>query len=114
MKSLAQSILLVLLVVGTLSACQRKKEIILGDWLAADSVPKQGFSLGQNGIAASIGKPEKQYLKWNLRKNNLILKGKYYEKGLVTEFCDTLTITAFEPEQMVVWHREHKLRYVRP
>lgn len=114
MKSLTKRLLLLCLAVGLLTACGRKKEVIMGDWLRADSLPTQGFNLGQNGIAASIGHPETQYQKWSLHRQHLILKGKRYDNGTAVPFSDTLTITAFAPEEMVVWNREHKIRYVRP
>ena len=96
------------------TACSNRESDYLGDWVEQHSDPQAGFCLGSGGLAASIGHPDTQYLKWNVRGKNLMLHGKRYSEGTATSFVDTLVITHFTGQQMTTWNKERKQVFVRP
>ena len=104
------------MVAGTLlvASCHTRRSDVMGDWVTADNPSPYGFTLGNSGIASSIGNPDTQYLSWNIRGERLYLHGKCYQQGTAYNFIDTLVITSFSPIAMTVWVKDKKIKYVRP
>lgn len=82
--------------------------------MTTDTPAAHGFTLGNSGIAASIGNPDTQYLSWNIKGERLYLHGKHYLQGTAYSFIDTLVVTSFTPTTMTVWVKDKKIKYVRP
>ncbi len=115
MKRIALLSLVATLCLVLCVACGQRKNAIMGDWVVADSTPTVGFTLGANGLAASIGHPDIQYLRWSLNDKTLLLNGKHYCEGCAADHTDTLIVAALEPEQtLTVLQDGEKTRYVRP
>ncbi len=115
MKRFAIPFFAALLCLALCVACGKQRNAIIGDWIIADSTQTIGFNIGHNGLAASIGNPEKQYLKWSLHDQTLLLGGKLYSQGHTIDFTDTLVITSLVPKkEMLVRYQEQTLRFVRP
>jgi hypothetical protein len=94
------AILLVLVIlIYVLFGGNRKRDII-GTWVTDTAGIETGFQCGSHGLAASINNPTYQYNGWELRRNNLILRGKEFKDSRVYEFSDTLKIIHLSSKQL--------------
>ncbi|MBP5548601.1 MAG: hypothetical protein J6X58_06915 [Bacteroidales bacterium] len=92
-----------------------KHSDLLGSWVTTVDGMETGFQCGKQGIAASINNSTRQYNSWKLHKKNLLLKGKLFSDGVITDFCDTLKINKLNSKSLnVTQHGEtisfHKIR----
>lgn len=89
----------------------RKQYDIIGSWVVDTSEVESGFQCGKQGIAASIKNSTTQYNSWELRKGNLIMKGKLFNDGHINDFCDTLRIIELDSEKMTIKQNDRITRY---
>ncbi|MBQ6238174.1 MAG: hypothetical protein IJK07_08150 [Bacteroidales bacterium] len=108
--TIAAIMLLLAILLNVLFGGNRKRDII-GTWVTDSAGIETGFQCGNQGIAATINKATYQYNSWELRRNQLILKGKEFRDRRVYDFCDTLVIRRINSKQLSVTHNGQNIEY---
>lgn len=67
----------------------------------------QGFTLNEDGTAASINMATLQYQEWSASGDTLVLTGKSIGNGQTIDMADTLLIVSVSADSLVV--RQHQL-----
>lgn len=88
-----------------------RKRNIIGAWVTDTNGRESGFQCGNHGIAATIDNATYQYNSWELRRDQLILKGKEFKDRRVYGFSDTLQIKHLTSKQLVVEHNGRTTEY---
>lgn len=87
------------------------KRDIQGAWVTDSAGIISGFQCSRQGLAATINNSKRQYTSWKIHKNNLILNGKLFSDGTVSEFFDTLRIKSLTPTDLITSHNGKTVHY---
>lgn len=88
-----------------------KKRDIIGTWIIDTNHIESGFQCGKGGIAASIRNSTTQYNNWIISQHRLILKGKRFKDGRVTDINDTLTIKRLNSKNLTIVFDSTEMHY---
>ena len=86
-------------------SCSKESGSITGSWvteMADQPQHSSGFTLKDDGTAASINQHEKAYQKWEKQGNRLLLFGKYTSSQESNDFTDTLKIISAGDSALVL------------
>lgn len=94
-------------------SCSDDTAMYLGTWkrLSDGDSLYRGFTLGNNGIAASVNNSATQYKAWHRKSDTLWLSGKYYSDTSVTPFIDTMIVQTLSHDSLVVLFDGEILRF---
>lgn len=87
----------------------------IGTWRripAGDSIYR-GFTLGGNGIAASVNLSTTQYNTWRRKRDTLWLSGKRFTDTSVVPFTDTFLVKKITHDSLVLLSDKKKMRFAR-
>ena len=98
-----------------LSGCTDDVAAYMGTWkrVADGDSMYRGFTLGGNGIAASINNTETQYNAWHRKRDTLWLSGKRFTDTTVLPFTDTMTVKKLSQDSLVLLYKGDLLHFSR-
>lgn len=95
--------------------CSDGNDVYLGTWRRipeGDSLYR-GFTLGTNGIAASMNETTTQYNGWHHKGDRLLLSGQRFTDTTVVPFTDTLIVKKITADSLVVSSKGEILHFSR-
>lgn len=107
--------LLPFFVATIMAGCSDDADVYIGTWRripAGDSLYR-GFTLGGNGISASLNLSTTQYNNWHRKRDTLWLSGQRFTDTSVAPFIDTFIVKKITQDSLVVLSREGKLHFSR-
>lgn len=114
-RTIAPLTIIAVIMLSFFYSCSEGTSEYIGTWRRmpeGDSLYR-GFTLGGNGIAASLNQTETQYNAWHRKRDTLWLSGKRFCDTAVTPFTDTLIVKKKTDRRLVVLHNGTTLEYER-
>lgn len=97
------------------AGCSDDSSEIAGTWKRiepGDSLYR-GFTLGGNGIAASLNQTTTQYNAWHRKRDTLWLSGIHFADTAAIPFTDTLLVKKITDDSLVIHCKEGVQRFLR-
>ena len=107
--------LLPIFALSIVAGCADDADVYIGTWRrvpAGDSLYR-GFTLGGNGIAASLNLSATQYNGWHRKGDTLWLSGQRFTDTSVAPFIDTFIVKKITEDSLVVRSEEEVLHFSR-
>lgn len=98
-----------------MAGCSNDADVYIGTWRripSGDSLYR-GFTLGSNGIAASVNQSETQYNSWHRKRDTLWLSGQRFNDTSVAPFIDTFIVKRITEDSLVVRSESKLLHFSR-